>query len=79
MVSVVELKRLERRGNLSLVFMLRRVGAPDESCLPPMEFTSLPDCLSDWKEMVSISGEVTLTDQHKLTSRPVILSVFFLL
>lgn len=68
MVSVVEVKRLERRGNLSLVFMLRRVGAPDESRLPPMEFTSLPDCLSDWKGMVFISGEVTFTFttfQHK--------------
>lgn len=77
MVSVVEVKRLERRGNMSLVFMLRRVGAPDESRLPPMEFTSLPDCLSDWKEMVSISGKVTFTDQHKLRSRPMTLSIFY--
>lgn len=58
-----ELKRLECSGNLSLVFMLG-VGAPDESRLLPMEFTSLPHRLLDVKETVSISGEVPRTDKQ---------------
>lgn len=34
-----------------------------------------PPCLSDWKEMVSISR--AFTDQHKLRSRPMTLSIFY--